>query len=59
MKENITIQMNLVSYLAAAVCASGVGGNIDISKHACTIIYRQEDSDNMDVLVVKFLKTAR
>ena len=44
--------MNLVSRLAAADCTSGVAGNIDISKHTCTIIYHQQDPDNMDVLEV-------
>ena len=44
--------MNLVSHLAAADCTSGVAGNIDISKHTCTIIYHQQDPDNMDVLEV-------
>ena len=50
MKANIPFQMNLVSYLAAADCASGVAGNIDISKHTCTIIYNQQDPNNMAVL---------
>ena len=31
MLENITFEMNLVSRLAAADCATGVAGNIDIS----------------------------
>ena len=56
MQENITFQMNLISHLAAADCASGIAGNIDISKHTCTIIYHQQDPDNMDVLEVSFLK---
>ena len=56
LQENITFQMNLVSRLAAADCASGVVGNIDISKHTCTIIYHQQDPDNMDVLEVIFPK---
>ena len=59
MLENITFKMNLVSRLAAADCTSGVAGNIDISKHTCTIIYHQQDPDNMDVLEVIFPKTAR
>ena len=48
--------MNLVSRLAAADCASGVAGNTDISEHTCTIIYHQQDPDNMDVLEVIFPK---
>ena len=56
MLENITFNMNLVSRLAAADCTSGVAGNIDISKHTCTIIYHQQDPDNMDVLEVTFPK---
>ena len=40
--------------MAAADCASGVAGNIDISEHTCTIIYHQQDPDNMDVLQVIF-----
>ena len=59
MLENITFKMNLVSRLAAADCASGVAGNTDISEHTCTIIYHQQDPDNMDVLEVIFPKTAR
>ena len=59
MLENITFKMNLVSRLAAADSASGVAGNIDISKHTCTIIYHQQDPDNMDVLEVISPKTAR
>ena len=59
MLENITFKMNLVSRLAAADCASGVEGNIDISEHTYTIIYHQQDPDNMDVLEVIFQKTAR
>ena len=39
MQENITFKINLVSRLAAGDCASGIAGNIDISKHTCTIIY--------------------
>ena len=54
MQENISLKINLVSRLAAAYCASGVAGNIDISKHTCTIIYHQQDPDNMDVLEVIF-----
>ena len=54
MLENITFKMNLVSRLAAADCASGVAGNIDISKRTCTIIYHQQDLDNTDVLEVIF-----
>ena len=54
MQENITFKMNLVSHLAAAYFASGVAGNIEISKHTCTIIYHQQDPDNMDVLEVIF-----
>ena len=46
--------MNLVSRLAAADCASDVAENINISKHTCTIIYHQQDQDNMDVLEVNF-----
>ena len=56
MQENITFKMNLVSRLAAADCASGVAGNTDISEHTCTIIYHQQDPDNMDVLEVIFPK---
>ena len=56
MQENITFKMNLVSRLAAADCASGVAGNIDISKHTCAIIYHQQDPDNMDILFVIFRK---
>ena len=54
MLENITFKMNLVSRLAAADCASGVAANTDISEHTCTIIYHQQDPDNMDVLEVIF-----
>ena len=56
MLENITFKMNLVSRLAAADCASGVAGNTDISEHTCTVIYHQQDPDNMDVLEVIFPK---
>ena len=56
MQANITFKMNLVSNLAAADCAFGEGENIDISKHTCTIIYHQQDPDNMDVLEVTFSK---
>ena len=56
MLENIAFKMNLVSRLAAADCASGVAGNTDISEHTCTIIYHQQDPDNMDVLEVIFPK---
>ena len=56
MLENITFKMNLVSRLAAADCASGVAGNIDISKRTCTIIYHQQDLDNIDILEVIFPK---
>ena len=60
MLENITFKMNLVSRLAAADWPSGVAGNIDISEHTCTIIYHQQDPDNMDELEVIFSKkTAR
>ena len=59
MRENVTFKMNLVSHLAAADCASGVAGNINVSKHTSTIINHQQDPDNMDVLDVTFLKTAR
>ena len=59
MQENITFKMNLVSPLAAADCTSSVAGNIDINEHTCTIIYHQQDPDNMDVLEVIFQKTAR
>ena len=52
MQENITFKMNIVSRLAAADCASGVAGNTDLSEHTCTIIYHQQDPDNMDVLEV-------
>ena len=54
MQENITFEMNLVSRFPAADCAFGVAGNIDISKHTCTIIYHQQDPDSMDVLEVIF-----
>ena len=57
MLENISFTMNLVSRLAVADCASGVAGNIDISEHTCTIIYHQQDPDNMDVLEVIFPKS--
>ena len=56
MLENITFKMNLVSRLAAADWPSGVAGNIDISEHTCTIIYHQQDPDNMDELEVIFSK---
>ena len=56
MLENITFKMNLVSRLAAADCTSGVEGNIDISKHTCTIIYHQQDPDSMDIWEVIFPK---
>ena len=56
MLENITFEMNLVSRLAAADCASGVAGNINISKRSCTIIYHQQDLDNIDILEVIFPK---
>ena len=56
MLENSTFKMNLVSRLAAADCASGVAGNTDISEHTCTVIYHQQDQDNMDVLEVIFPK---
>ena len=56
MLENITFKMNLVNCLAAADCASGVAGNIDISKRTCTIIYHQQDLDNIDILEVTFPK---
>ena len=55
MKENITFQMNLVSYLAAPDSTSGVGRNVNINKHTCTIIYHKQDSENMDVLEIIFL----
>ena len=54
MQEHITFEMNIVSRLAAADCTSGFAGNIEISKHTCTIIYHQQDPDNMDVLEVIF-----
>ena len=56
MQENITFNMNLVSHLAAADCASGVAGNIDFRKHTSTITYHQEDPDNKDVWEVTFRK---
>ena len=56
MRENVTFKINLVSHLAAADCAFGVAGNIDVSKHTCTIIYRRQDPDNMEVLEVTFPK---
>ena len=56
MKEDITFQMNLVSYLAAADFASGVRGNINISTYTSMIIYHQQDPHNMDALWIKFLK---
>ena len=56
MQENITFEINLVSRLADADCAFGVAGNIDISMHTCTIIYHQQDPDNMDILEVIFPK---
>ena len=54
MQENITFKMKLVSHLAAADLTFAVAGNIDISEHSCTIIYHQQDPDNMDVLEVTF-----
>ena len=51
--------MNLVNCLAAADCASGVAGNIDICKRTCTIIYHQQDLDNIDILKSSSQKTAR
>ena len=59
MLENITFKINLVSRLAAADSASGVAGNIDISKRTCTIIYHQQDLDHIDILEVIFPKKAR
>ena len=59
MQENITFKMNLVSRLAAADCAFGVAGNIDISEHACTIIYHQQDPDNIMYWKSFSPKTAR
>ena len=56
MLENISFKMNLVSRLAAADCASGVAGNINISKRTCTIINHQQDLDNIDILEVIFPK---
>ena len=56
MQENAAFKMNPVSHLAAADCAFGVAGNTDIRKHTCTIIYHQQDPDNMDVLEVTFSK---
>ena len=56
MRENVTFKMNLVSHLAAADCAFGVAGNIDVNKHTCTIIYHKQDPVNMDVLEVTFPK---
>ena len=56
MLENITFEINLASRLAVADCASGVAGNIDISKRTCTIIYHQQDLDNIDILEVIFPK---
>ena len=53
MLANITFKMNLVSRLAAADCASGVAENTDISEHTCTIIYHQQDPDDMDVIFPK------
>ena len=49
MQENITFKMNIVSYFGPADCVSGVAVNIEISKHTCTIIYHQQDPDNMDL----------
>ena len=37
MLENISFKMNLVSRLAAADCASGDAGNINISEHTCYV----------------------
>ena len=51
-EHNISFQMNLVSRLTEAYCASGVAGNTDISEHTCTSIYHQYDTDNTDVLEV-------
>ena len=59
MQENITFKIKLVSHLAATDLTFGVAGNIDISEHTCTIIYHQQDPDNMDVLEVTLPKTAR
>ena len=50
MQENITFKMILVSHLAAADCASGVAGNIDISKHTCTIIYQNQNQNQNPLL---------
>ena len=50
--------MNIVSHLAAADCASGVVGNMEISKHTWTIIYHQQDPDNMNS-IASFSTTAR
>ena len=50
--------MNLVSHLAADR-ASDVAENINISKHTCTIIYHQQDQDDMDVWKSLSPKTAR
>ena len=49
MQENITFKMNLVSHLSTADWTSGVAESINIRKHTCTIIYHQQDLDNMDV----------
>ena len=57
MQPNVIITMNPVIHLAAADCASGVAKHIDISKHSCTIIYHQQDPDNMDVLEAIFPQT--
>ena len=56
MKQNITFQMNIVTHLATADCASGVAGNIDIIKHTCATIYHQQDQDNVEVFQVTFFK---
>ena len=55
---NVPFQMNIVSHLAAADCASGVVGNMEISKHTWTIIYHQQDPDNMNS-IASFSTTAR
>ena len=59
MLENITLKMNLVSRLAAADCTSGIAGNIEISKHTCTIINHQQDPITWMYLKSSSKKTAR
>ena len=42
--DNISLNLNLVSQLAALVCTIGVHGNIGNSKQSFIAIYRQENA---------------